>query len=181
MVRRWSIVVILVLVLAAAFATSGSAAKSSLKPPKSGAWKLIAAERTPSGLKVNGGVIGGFTIVGGTTVKGFHLKFEEQGESAGCAGGEGFESKSEGKKATIKFGPGGTLPIVKSTAGYLVGVANSSGEVQAAEAPIKLSTGLTDEGLFSITLVPRKKKEARSGAIVWREGGCSVDFIAKPG
>lgn len=180
MIRRWSFAVILVLGLAAVFATSGSAAKSSLKPPKSGAWKLVAAERTPSGLKVNGGVIGGFTVVGGTTVKGFHLKFEEEGESAGCAGGEGFESKGEGKKATIKFGAGGSLPIVKSTTGYLVGVANSSGEVQAAEAPIRLSTGGTDEGLFSIVLVPRKK-EARSGAIVWREGGCSVAFIAKPG
>lgn len=168
------------LALAAAFATSGSAAKSALKPPRSGSWKLVAAERTPSGLKVDGGVVGGFTVVGGTTVKGFHLKFEEEGESIGCAGGEGFEGKSEGKKATIKFGPGGTLPIVKSTAGYLVGVANSAGGVQAAEAPIKLSTGITDEGHFSITLVPRKKV-ARSGAIVWREGGCSVAFIAKPG
>jgi hypothetical protein len=179
MVRRCSVAVVLVLALAAAFAASGSAAQS-LKPPKSGAWKLVAAERTPSGLKVNGGVIGGFTVVGGTTVKGFHLKFEEEGESAGCAGGEGFESKGEGKKATIKFGAGGTVPIVKTTAGYLAGVANSSGEVQGAEVPIKLSTGLTDEGVISIVLVPRKK-EARSGAIIWRESGCSVAFIARPG
>jgi hypothetical protein len=180
MVRRWSRAVVLVLALAAIFATGGSAAKPSLKPPKSGSWKLLAAERTPSGLKVNGGVVGGFTVVGGTTVKGFHLKFEEEGESAGCAGGEGFESKGEGKKATIKFGAGGTVPIVKATAGYLVGVANSAGEVQGAEVPIKLSTGLTDEGVVSIVLVPRKK-EARSGAIIWRESGCSVAFIAKPG
>lgn len=180
MARRCSFAVILALALAAAFATSGSAAKSP-KPPKSGTWKLIAAERTAGGLKVNGGVVGGFTIAGGTTVKGFHLTFTEEGESVGCAGGESFEGKGEDKKATIKFGPGGTLPIVKSTAGYLVGVANSSGEVQGAEAPIKLSTGATDEGLFSILLVPRKKKEARSGTIVWRGGECSVSFVVKPG
>jgi hypothetical protein len=183
MVRRWNgaVVLVLVLALAAIFASGGSAAKSSLKPPKSGTWKLIAAERIPGGLKVNGGVVGGFTVAGGTSVKGFHLTFTEEGESVGCAGGESFEGKGEDKKATIKFGPGGTAPIVKSTTGYLVGVANSSGEVQAAEVPIKLSTGVTDEGLFSILMVPRKKKEARSGAIVWRGGECSVAFVVKPG
>jgi hypothetical protein len=96
MVRRSDLGVVLVLVLclgAGAFATVAPGAKPSLKPPKSGAWKLVAAERTLTGLKVMGGVIGGFQVVGGTTVKGFHLSFTESGESAGCAGGESVEGK----------------------------------------------------------------------------------------
>jgi hypothetical protein len=183
MVRRSDLGVVLVLVLclaAAAFATVASAAKTSLKPPKSGSWKLIAAENTPTGLKVLGGVIGGFTVVGGTTVKGFHLTFKEGGESAGCAGGEAFEGKSEAKTATIKFAAGATAPIVKTTVGYLVSVANSAGTVQAAEVPIKAAFGNSDEGSISITLVPRKK-EPRAGAILWGEGTCSVAFVVKPG
>jgi hypothetical protein len=179
MVRRCGVIVVLVLALAAAFATVGSAAKP-LQPPKSGSWKLIAAERTPTGLKVLGGVIGGFQVVGGTTVKGFHLTFTEAGESVGCAGGEGFEGKGEGKKATVKFGPGATAPIVKTTAGYLVSVGNSAGSVQPAEVPIKVAFGNSDEGSISITLVPRKK-EPRAGAIIWAQGTCSVAFVVKPG
>jgi hypothetical protein len=183
MVRRSDLGVLLVLVLclaAAVFATVGSAAKPSLKPPKSGAWKLIAAENTPTGLKVLGGVVGSFHVVGGSTVKGFHLTFVEEGESAGCAGGEGFESKGEGKVATIKFAADATAPIVKTTSGYLVAVANSAGSVQPAEVPIKAAFGNNDEGSISITLVPRKK-EPRAGAIVWGEGTCSVAFVVKPG
>jgi hypothetical protein len=180
MVRRLAVVLVLVLVLAAAVATIGSAAKP-LKPPKSGAWKLIAAENTGSGLKVTGGVIGGFTVVGGTTIKGFHLTFTEEGESVGCAGGEAFEGKGEGKKGTIKFGSGATAPIVKTTTGYLVAVGNSGGTVQGAEVPIKPPSGSSRFGSIYITLVPRKKGEPRSGDIGWAEGTCNVAFVVKPG
>jgi hypothetical protein len=183
MLRRSDLGVALVLVLclaAAVFATVASAAKSSLKPPKSGSWKLIAAENTPSGLKVLGGVVGGFTVVGGTTVKGFHLTFKEGGESAGCAGGESFEGGSDVKTATIKFAAGATAPIVKTTAGYLVSVATSSGTVQPVEVPIKAAFGNSDEGSISITLVPHKQ-EPRAGGILWGEGTCSVAFVVKPG
>jgi hypothetical protein len=183
MVRRRDLGVILVLVLcltAAVFAACGSAAKS-LKPPKVGAWKLIAAENTSDGVKVLGGVVGGFTVVGGTTIKGFHLTFVEEGESAGCAGGEGFESKGEGHKGTIKFGSGATAPIVKTTSGYLAAVANSAGTVQGVEIPIKPPTGSSRFGLLFITLVPRKKGELRSGDIGWAEGTCNVAFVVKPG
>jgi hypothetical protein len=179
MVRRCGFVAMLVLALAAAFANVGSAAKP-LKPPKSGSWKLVAAEDTSNGLKVVGGVLGGFRVVGGTTIQGFHLSFTETGESAGCAGGEGFESKPEGKSATIKFAPGATAPIVKTTTGYQVSVANSAGSAQPAEVPINVSVGSSREGSLAITLVPRKK-EARAGAIVWAEGTCSVAFVVKPG
>jgi hypothetical protein len=179
MVRRCGVVLVLVLALVAAFAAVGSAAKP-LKPPKSGSWKLIAAERTATGLKVLGGVLGSFRVVGGTTIAGFNLSFTESGESAGCAGGEGFESKSEGKSATIKFAAGASAPIVKTSAGYLVSVANSGGSVQGAEVPIQVSVGSSREGSIAITLVPRKK-EARAGAIVWAEGTCSVAFVVKPG
>jgi hypothetical protein len=179
MVRRCVVVAILVLALAGAFATVGTAAKP-LKPPKSGSWKLVAAEDTSTGLKVLGGVIGGFRVVGGTTVQDFHLTFTETGESAGCAGGEGFESKPEGKSATIKFAAGATAPIVKTTTGYQVSVANSGGTAQPAEVPIKVSVGSSREGSLAITLVPRKK-EARAGAIVWAEGSCGVAFVVKPG
>jgi hypothetical protein len=181
--RRSDPVVVLGLVLclaAAVFATVGSAAKPSLKPPKSGAWKLIAAENTPTGLKILGGVIGGFQVTGADTIKGFHLTFTEGGESAGCAGGEAFEGKGEVKNATIKFAPGTTAPIVKTTSGYLVAVANSGGTVQPAEVPIKAAFGNSEEGSISITLVPRKK-EPRAGAILWGEGTCSVAFVVKPG
>jgi hypothetical protein len=182
--RRSDLGVALVLVLclaAAVFATVGSAAKPSLKPPKSGAWKLIAAENTSDGVKVTGGVVGGFTVVGGTTIKGFHLAFTEEGESVGCAGGEAFEGKGEGKKGTIKFGSGATAPIVKTTSGYLVAVANSTGSVQGVEIPIKPPTGSSRFGSLFITLVPRKKGELRSGDIGWQEGTCNVAFVVKPG
>ncbi|HEY5333234.1 MAG TPA: hypothetical protein VIJ21_06760 [Solirubrobacterales bacterium] len=183
MVRRSDLGVVFVLMLClaiAAFAAVASAAKAPLKPPKAGTWKLIAAENTPTGLKVLGGVVGSFQVVGGTTIKGFHLTFVEEGESAGCAGGEGFESKGEGKKATVKFAPGSSAPIVKTTSGYLVAVANSGGTVQPAEVPIKAAFGNSEEGSISITLVPRKK-EPRAGAILWGEGTCSVAFVVKPG
>jgi hypothetical protein len=182
MFRRCGVGVVLVLALvgAAVFASAGSAAKS-LKPPKSGPWKIIAAENTGTGLKVNGGVIGGFTVVGGTTIKGFHLTFVEEGESVGCAGGEAFEGKGEHKKGTIKFSPGATAPIIKTTTGYVVGVGNSGGTVQAAEAGIKPPTGNSRFAAIGLTLVPRKKKEARSGGIGWQEGTCNVAFVVKPG
>jgi hypothetical protein len=180
MVRRHGVVVVLVLALAAAFATVGSAAKP-LKPPKSGAWKLVAAENTPSGIKVTGGVIGGFTVVGATTIKGFHLSFTEEGESVGCAGGEAFEGKGEDKKGTIKFGPGATAPIVKTTTGYLVAVGNSGGTVQGVEVPIVPPSGSSRFGSVFITLVPRKKGEPRRGNIGWAEGTCNVAFVVKPG
>jgi hypothetical protein len=180
MVRRLGVVVVLVLALAAAFATVGSAAKS-LKPPTSGSWKVIAAENTSSGLKVDGGVIGGFTVVGGTTIKGFHLRFKEEGESVGCAGGESFEGKGEDKKGTIKFGSGATAPIVKTTTGYLVAVGSSGGTVQGVEIPIVPPAGSSRFGLLFINLVPRKKGEARSGQLGWAEGTCNVAFVVKPG
>jgi hypothetical protein len=180
MVRRCGVAVVLLLALGAAFAGLGSAAKSSLKPPKSGAWKLIAAEYTPTGVKVNGGVVGGFTVVGGTTIKGFHLTFTEEGESVGCAGGEAFEGKGEDKKATIKFDSGASAPIIKTTTGYFVGGSNGVG-VQGVEVPIKPPAGSSRSGVLFIDLVPRKKEELRSGSIGWAEGTCSVAFIAKPG
>ena len=176
MVRRLGVVLVLVLALGAALATGGSAAKP-LKPPKAGSWKLIAAERTPGGLKV----IGGFTVVGSSTIKGFHLTFTEEGESVGCAGGEAFEGKGEDKKGTIKFGSGATAPIVKATTGYFVAVANSAGTVQGVEIPIKPPTGSSRLGSLFIDLVPRKKGEPRSGSISWAEGTCSVAFVVKPG
>jgi hypothetical protein len=182
--RRSDLVVVLVLVaclVAAVFATVGSAAKPALKPPKSGAWKLIAAENTSGGLKVTGGVVGGFTVVGGTTIKGFHLTFTEAGESVGCAGGEAFEGKGEDKVGTIKFGSGATAPIVKTTSGYLVAVANSAGTVQGVEVPIEPPTGSSRFGTLFINLVPRKKGESRSGDIGWQEGTCNVAFVVKPG
>ena len=157
----------------------GSAAKS-LKPPKSGAWKLIAAENTPSGLKVTGGVIGGFTVVGGTTIKGFHLNFTEAGESVGCAGGEAFEGKGEDKKGTIKFGPGASAPVIKTTTGYLVAVGNSAGTVQSVEIPIKPPTGSSRFGLLFINLVPRKKGEARSGDIGWQKAPATSPSSSSP-
>jgi hypothetical protein len=182
MVRRSDLGVVFVLCLAvAAFAAVASAAKAPLKPPKSGAWKLIAAENTAGGLKVTGGVVGAFTVVGGTTIKGFHLTFTEEGESVGCAGGEAFEGKGEDKKGTIKFGPGASAPIVKTTAGYLVAVANSAGSVQGVEIPIKPPTGSSRFASVYINLVPRKKGEPRSGDIDWQEGTCNVAFVVKPG
>jgi hypothetical protein len=180
MVRRLGVVLVLVLALAAAIATAGSAAKT-LEPPKAGAWKLVAAENTSSGIKVTGRVIGGFTVVGGTTIKAFHLSFTEAGESVGCAGGEAFEGKGEDKKGTIKFGAGASAPIVKTSTGYLVAVGNSGGTVQGAEVPIVPSSGSSRFGLVFITLVPRKKGEPRSGDIGWAEGTCNVAFVAKPG
>jgi hypothetical protein len=177
MVRRCAAGALLVLCLVAVFAATGSAAKS-LKPPKSGPWKLIAAENTPGGIKVLGGVVGSFRVVGGTTIKGFHLTFTEEGESAGCAGGEVFEGKGEGKKATIKFAAAASAPIVKTTSGYLIAVGNSSGSVQGAEVSVTPPVGSFDLGTIFATLVPRKK-EPRRGSISW--GDCSVAFIAKPG
>ncbi|MDX6653483.1 MAG: hypothetical protein QOH18_175 [Solirubrobacterales bacterium] len=179
MVRRWSGAVVLVLVLAAVFATGGSAAKSSLKPPKSGTWKVIAAENTPSGLKVLGGVVGSFRVVGGTKITGFHITFKEGGESVGCAGGEAFEGKGEAKKGVIKLGPGGSAPILKTTTGYLVAVAAGSG-VQGVEVPVTQPIGTNNGGLIYATLVPRKK-EPRSGDISWEGGQCNVAFVVKPG
>jgi hypothetical protein len=183
MVRRsdLGVVLVIVLCLTAIFATDVFAAKPSLKPPKAGAWKLIAAENTPTGLKVLGGVVGSFRVVGGTTIKGFSLTFTEEGESVGCAGGEAFEGKGEDKKGTIKFGPGANAPIVKTTSGYLVAVANSAGTVQGVEIPIKPPAGSSRFGSLFITLVPRKKGEPRSGDIGWAEGTCNVAFVVKPG
>jgi hypothetical protein len=176
MVRRFAVGASLVLCLVAVFATNGSAAKS-LKPPKVGTWKLIAAENTPGGVKVLGGTVGSFQVVGGTSIKNFRMTFVEEGESAGCAGGEGFESKGEGKKATIKFAPGASAPIIKTTSGYLVAVPSGNG-VQGAEVPVKPPFGLDNSGLVFATLVPRNKKEPRRGSISW--GDCTVAFIAKP-
>jgi hypothetical protein len=184
MVRRSDLGVVFVLFLclaAAAFPAVASAAKAPLKPPKVGAWKLIAAENTASGLKVTGGVVGGFTVVGGTTIKGFHLTFTEEGESVGCAGGDAFEGKGEDKKGTIKFGPGASAPVIKTTTGYLVAVGNSGGTVQGVEIPIKPPTGSSRFGSLFINLVPRKKGEPRSGDIGWQEGTCNVAFVVKPG
>jgi hypothetical protein len=183
MFRRSDLGVVLVLVIclaAAVFATAGFGAKPSLKPPKVGTWKLIAAENTADGLKVLGGVVGSFQVVGDTTIKNFHLTFKEEGESVGCAGGESFEGKGEDKKGTIKFASGATAPIIKTTAGYLVAVGNST-SVQGAEVPLTLSVGSGDAGLLYIDLVPRKKKEKRSGQLSWQSSECGLAFVVKPG
>jgi hypothetical protein len=178
MVRRSGVAVVamLVLVAVAALAAVGSAAKPTLKAPKAGTWNLIAAENTPGGVKVLGGVVGSFRVVG-ETVKGFHLTFVESGESLGCAGGEYFEGKGEDKKATIKFAVGASAPIVKTTSGYLIAVGAGTG-VQGAEVPVVPPVGSADLGTIYATLVPRKKKEPRRGSISW--GECNVAFIAKP-
>jgi hypothetical protein len=176
MFRRCVVVLGLALLAAAVVAATGSAAKPSLKPPKSGVWNLIAAENTPHGVKVLGGVMGSFRVVGGTEVKGFHLTFVEGGESAGCAGGDSFESKGEGKVATIKFAPGASAPILKTTAGYLIGYSVGS-NVQGAEVSVTPPVGIANLASIFATLVPRTK-ELRSGSISW--GTCSVAFVAKP-
>jgi hypothetical protein len=170
------VVSVLVLVVVVALAAGGAAAKPSLKAPKAGTWKLIAAENTPGGVKVLGGVVGSFTVVG-ETVKNFHLTFVEKGESAGCAGGEDFEGKGEEKKATIKFAPEASAPIVKTTSGYLIAVGAGQG-VQGADVPVTPPVGVGNLGTIYATLVPRRKKESRRGSITW--GECSVAFIAKP-
>ena len=134
-----------------------------------------------------GGVLGGFRVVGGTTIKDFHLSFTETGESAGCAGGEGFESKPEGKSATLKFAPGATAPIVKTTAGYLVSVANSGGTAQAAEVPITVSVGSSREGSLRSRWCRARRKlaAARSsgpkGPAASRSSSSPADPFTQPG
>jgi hypothetical protein len=160
-----------------AAADAGAAARP-LKPPRPGAWKLIAASNTPQGLKVEGGVVGSFRVTRQMTIAGFHLHFTEGGESRFCAGGEEGQEKS----GTVKFAPGATAPIVHAGGAWVVGVDAGSiggGTVQAAEVSVVSPLGATGVGLISATLSTRKG--LRSGDISWGSQRCAVAFVVKPG
>ncbi len=153
----------------------------ALAPPKVGSWKVIAAEGTSGGIKVTGGVIGSFQVTARKTVTHFHLRFTESGESAGCAGGEGFESKPEGKVGAIRFLPTTTVSVFES-AGQWLAAAGASGvgsyRVQPAEVALTVPFGQTAVGSLYITLATTKKVP-RSGGVTW--GSCGVAFVVKPG
>jgi hypothetical protein len=163
--------------LVAVWSQSADAAKP-LAPPRTGAWKLIAANNTADGLEVVGGTIGSFRVTKDKTIAGFHLAFTEAGESSYCAGGE-----DEGKRGSIKFATGTTAPIVKAGGEWLVAAGTGSlggGSVQGAEVALINPYGDDTAGTIYITLAT-KKKVPRSGGIVWNENQCSVAFVVKPG
>jgi hypothetical protein len=114
-----------------------AAARRALAPPKVGTWKVIAAENTGTGaIKATGGVIGSFRVTAQKTVVGFHLRFTESGESAGCAGGAGFESKPEGKVGVLKFLPSTAVSVFKS-GGQWLAAAGVGGRAVSASSPPK--------------------------------------------
>jgi hypothetical protein len=178
--RLVSLVVALVASVCLSFAASAPAAK----PPKVGTWKVIAAENTSTGaIKATGGTIGSFRVTAQETVVGFHLRFTETGESAGCAGGEGFESKPEGKSGVIKFLPSTTASVFKSGGQWLAaaGTGGAGGlRVQPAEVAITVPFGQTVTGSLYIALATTGKAP-RGGAVVWNSGSCGVSFVVKPG
>lgn len=189
-VRSSKGLVLLVVALAAAACLSAGAgtatalAKRTVAPPTVGTWKVIAAENTSTGaIKVTGGVIGSFRVTAQKTVTGFHLRFTESGESAGCAGGEGFESKPEGKSGAIKFLAGTTASVFKSGSQWLAaaGAGGAGGlRVQPAEVAVTVPFGQTVTASFYITLATTGKAP-RGGAVVWNSGSCGVAFVVKPG
>lgn len=153
-------------------------AKAGLAPPRVGPWKVIAAEgNSNGGVKVTGGVVGSFRVTADKTITGFHMSFTETGESAGCAGGEGFESKPEGKRGTVKFVAGSTAPILKVAGQWLV--AGSAGStVQPADVALTDPYGNNVAASLYITMATRKKT-TRSGGLLW--GNCGLAFVVKPG
>jgi hypothetical protein len=170
--------------LSAGAGTAPALAKRVLAPPKVGTWKVIAAENTGAGaIKAAGGTIGSFRVTADKTVVGFHLRFTESSESAGCAGGEGFESKPEGKVGVLKFLPSTTVSVFKSGSQWLAaaGAGGAGGlRVQPAEVAMTAPFGQTVTGSFYIALAVTGKAP-RGGAVVWNSGSCGVSFIVKPG
>jgi hypothetical protein len=183
-VRSSKSLVLLVVVLVALVCLSSAASAPAANPPKVGTWKVIAAENTSTGaIKAMGGVIGSFRLTAEKTVVGFHLRFTETSESAGCAGGEGFESKPEGKVGVLKFLPSTTVSVFKSGSQWLAaaGAGGAGGlRVQPAEVPMTVPFGQTATGSFYIALATTGKAP-RGGAVVWNSGSCGVSFIVKPG
>lgn len=183
-VRSSNSVVLLVVALVAAVCLSFATGAVAAKPPKVGTWKVIAAENTSSGgVKVTGGTIGSFRVTADMHVTGFHLRFTETSESAGCAGGEGFESKPEGKVGVVKFLAGTTVSVFKSGSQWLAaaGAGGAGGlRVQPAEVAMTVPFGQTETGSFYIALATTGKAP-RGGGIVWRSGSCGVAFVVKPG
>jgi hypothetical protein len=176
--------VLLVVALVAAACLSFTAGAGAVKPPKVGTWKVIAAENTSSGgIKVTGGTIGSFRVTADQTVVGFHLRFTETSESAGCAGGEGFESKPEGKSGVLKFLPSTTVSVFKSGSQWLAaaGTGGAGGlRVQPAEVAMTVPFGQTETGSLYIALATTGKAP-RGGGLLWRSGSCAVTFVVKPG
>jgi hypothetical protein len=116
-------------------------------------------------------------------VTGFHLRFTETSESAGCAGGEGFESKPEGKVGVLKFLPGATVSVFRSAGRWLAaaGAAGAGGlRVQPAEVAMTIPFGQTTTGSFYVALTTTGKAP-RGGGVVWNGGSCGVAFVVKPG
>jgi hypothetical protein len=183
-VRTSKSLVSLVVALVAAACLSLAAGALAAKPPKVGTWKVIAAENTSTGaLKSTGGVIGSFRVTADKTVVGFHMRFTESSESAGCAGGEGFESKPEGKMGVLKFLPSTTVSVFKSGSQWLAaaGAGGAGGlRVQPAEVAMTFPFGQTETASFYIDLATTGKAP-RGGGIVWRSGSCGVSFVVKPG
>jgi hypothetical protein len=177
-------VVLLVAAFAAAGCLSFAAGALGAKPPKVGTWKVIAAENTSTGaIKATGGTIGSFRLTAEQTVVGFHLRFTESSESAGCAGGEGFESKPEGRVGVLKFLPTTTVSVFKSGGQWLAaaGAGGASGlRVQPAEVAMTVPFGQTVTGSLYIALATTGKAP-RGGAVVWNSGSCGVAFVVKPG
>jgi hypothetical protein len=183
-VRSSNSVVVLVVALVAAACLSFAAGALGAKPPKVGTWKVIAAEHISSGgTKATGGVIGSFRVTADMHVTGFHLRFTESSESAGCAGGEGFESKPEGKVGVIKFLPSTAASVFKS-GGQWLAAAGAGGvgglRVQPAEVAMTVPFGQTVTGSLYIALTATGKAP-RGGAVVWNGGSCGVAFVVKPG
>jgi hypothetical protein len=183
-VRSSKSVVLLVVALVAAACLSLAAGAIAAKPPKVGTWKVIAAENTSTGaIKATGGTIGSFRLTAEQTVVGFHLRFTESSESAGCAGGEGFESKPEGKVGVLKFLPSTTVSVFKSGSQWLAaaGTGGAGGlRVQPAEVAMTVPFGQTVTGSLYIALATTGKAP-RGGAVVWNSGSCGVAFVVKPG
>jgi hypothetical protein len=183
-VRSSKSVVLLVVALVAAACLSLAAGAIAAKPPKVGTWKVIAAENTSTGaIKATGGTIGSFRLTAEQTVVGFHLRFTESSESAGCAGGEGFESKPEGKVGVLKFLPSTTVSVFKSGSQWLAaaGTEGAGGlRVQPAEVAMTVPFGQTVTGSLYIALATTGKAP-RGGAVVWNSGSCGVAFVVKPG
>jgi hypothetical protein len=183
-VRLSKSLVLFVAALVAAACLPLAAGASAAKPPKVGTWKVIAAENTSSGaIKATGGTIGSLRVSAEKTVVGFHLRFTETSESAGCAGGEGFESKPEGKVGVLKFLPSTTASVFKSGGQWLAaaGAGGTGGlRVQPAEVAMTVPFGQTVTASLYIALTATGKAP-RGGAVVWNGGSCGVAFVVKPG
>lgn len=151
--KRSALAAALALCLAGLAATA--TAKPALKPPKPGAWKMIAAQGTPDGIKVVGGTIGSFRVTKHETITGFHLSFVESGETALCAGAK---EEAEGRRGTIRFTKGASAPILHFVGAWMV--AENGG---------------------SLGPQPAGKKGPRTGYLGWRGGECAVFFAVKPG